>query len=379
MNALAANPVNALVQGLYGKAKEAGDYIAQRYQAIKADPVGDIKKTLQGTIDRGATRDALHAKAFGNPKNPLEITDPEAFNELMDQAQSDVTSFAPAGMLRLGGRQDLIATHGTSAGGLLNEDGKLLPELTNMSAAIEKGRVGNSWGNGVKLVLRPNAFDPATSPSIIHTQDAFTPPEWMSELSMLREEVAKPTLNQLLAARQSDRYVRQYPKGGSQVDIANSNVLGNRRFNSYAGYEKSPQGAALLGQGPAVYAPDVQKFVQAMEAHGYEGQDGLSTLMREPGRTFAGFDKYEMFKKLRRTPQDYAELKNFGQAPINSDSFSGAILVQPMPGRHQIAQQAQMYELAQELAKRGIRSRQSTGAAGTDFQLAAELQRRAAR
>jgi hypothetical protein len=379
MNALAQNPVNALVQGLYGKAQQAADYIGKRYQALKTDPLGDVQKTMQGTIDRGAMRDALHAKAFGNPKNPLEITDPEAFNELMDQAQSDVTSFAPAGMLRLGGRQDLIASHGTSARGLLNEDGKLIPELTHMSAAIQKGQLANTWGN-VSLIVRPNKLDPATSPSIIHTQDAMTPTSWGSHLFTLLDKAPTPTLNQLATARMQDRFAREYPKGGSNPDLEGQAVLANRRFNSYAGYEKSPQGAALLrAPGELHYPADVQAFVQAVESLGHPKglAAGLQEVMQAPGQTFAGFDKYDMFQKLRTNPQPYAELKSFGQTPLNSDTFAGAIIKAPMQApflRSSLAERASIYNVRKALEARGIPVQDSLNVL-QDFQAAIQMQK----
>lgn len=376
-NALATNPVNALVQGIYDKAKEAGDYVAQRYQALKTDPLGDMQKTMQGTMARNAARDALNKKAFGNPKNPLEITDPEAYNELMDQALNAVTSFAPVGMLRLGGRKDLIASHGSKAVELLDENGKLVPELTNMSAAIQKDRLDNPWGEGtggVKLIVRPNVLDPKTASSIIHTHDAFTPPSWMSEVSMLGENGAVPTANALVNARMNDRFLRQYPRGGAGAEAEGAGALGSRMFNSYKGFENSPQGATVLGvhipaQGPlAEFRTLLEKIA---DEQGGNAATALRGIMEAPGQWYKGFDKYKMYKQIMSEPRAYAELKSFGQTPLNSDTFAGAI-VQPSSGS--ITQRSAQYELMKQLEARGIPVHETTSLPVSDFQLATQLQ-----
>jgi len=284
---------------------------------------------------------------------------------------------AQKGMLRLGGREDLIASHGTSAASLVDESGRLIPEFTNLSLAIEKNRLANPWGD-TKLILRPNRLDPATSPSIIHTNDAFTPPSWMSELSMLGETNAKPTLNALVKARMQDRFLRQYPRGGAGAESEGAGALGSRMFNSFKGFEKSPQGAdAVLG----VTAPaqgELKLFKDMLERitdeQGGNTAHALRKIMELPGQYYKGFDKYKLYKQIMAEPRAYAELKSFGQTPINADTFSGAIIKKPTSSTS-LAQRQAVEALRDALADQRMPSVYSSNAPSVDFGVAAAMQK----
>jgi len=106
-NALTAftDPVNTLVEGLYGKATQFGDFVAKRYNEIKADPIGDMKRTLQNTVNEDDVRTHLFQRAFADPKHPLRVTDEEAAKHLSEVYGEAVMSFMPAG---------IVGYHGTT-------------------------------------------------------------------------------------------------------------------------------------------------------------------------------------------------------------------------------------------------------------------------
>jgi len=45
--------------------------------------------------------DELQAQAFGDPKNPLKVTDPDALNQLTEMTMSGPMAFAPVGMTKI--------------------------------------------------------------------------------------------------------------------------------------------------------------------------------------------------------------------------------------------------------------------------------------
>jgi hypothetical protein len=97
-NALAPQVTNALAAG-WESAKEAGNWVAGRAKALATDPIGDIKNTLKKTADKMAAYDVLMKRAYGDPKNPLKVTDQETADLVHNQTLDTAMSFMPAGII----------------------------------------------------------------------------------------------------------------------------------------------------------------------------------------------------------------------------------------------------------------------------------------
>jgi hypothetical protein len=57
-------------------------YVKERATALATDPIGDMKRTMQGTIDRAKQREQLQQIAYGDPQNPTRVTDQVAADQL---------------------------------------------------------------------------------------------------------------------------------------------------------------------------------------------------------------------------------------------------------------------------------------------------------
>ena len=62
---------------------------------------GLISSGLSSISDPDKKYQELYAKAFGDPKNPMKVTDKNALAELTDMTMSGAMSFAPAGIVKL--------------------------------------------------------------------------------------------------------------------------------------------------------------------------------------------------------------------------------------------------------------------------------------
>ena len=338
---------------------------------------------FEGSIMDPSTAKVRKGAEYGLPLSVVAALAPIAGGIAGAKGVAAGGKLAQKGMLRLGGRQDLIASHGSKAKNLLDDDAKLIPELTHMSSAIEKDQIAHPWGN-VKLILRPDKLDPRTSSSSIFVRDAMTPPYMSAELTALREgttqptlnqlAATQPTLNQLAAARLRDRYTRPFDSKLPENTLGFDAGLSTREFNSFRGFENSSQGAGLLGKPLAINQAEISQFMQALAAMNHPNglQGALAQVMQMPGRTFAGLDKFKLAQQVQSMPANYAELKAFGQVPLNSDTFAGAILGRPASG---VVGRAQMYDVAQALSARGIPVRESMFDPVGDFQTAVQMQK----
>jgi hypothetical protein len=90
--------LQSLLGGLGGLLQAPVDYVKERATALATDPIGDMKRTLQGTIDRGNQRRQLQQLAYGDPQNPSRVTDQPAADQLAQDYMDMVSDFMPLGM-----------------------------------------------------------------------------------------------------------------------------------------------------------------------------------------------------------------------------------------------------------------------------------------
>lgn len=314
---------------------------------------------------------------------------------------------AQSGVLRLGGREDLIASHGTQANMLLR-NGKLPNELLNTSLAVQRDALANPFAQteqGLTFIPRAGKFDPRTSPSVIHSRDAWTPTFDQSAVSMLERQAqytGKPIAPaDLVEARRLDRYNQRWTKGGEGAtsDVTDV-VLGNRRYNSFNAFEKSPDANLLDTMATedwkgASNAERLQTYLaRAAEKLAAEGEDVTASDVyarllgslpqklaeaKASGKPFmlGNIDVQKALQEAKQTPRKYAELKNFGPTPLTGDTWAG-VLYKPLDLRYnQSVEIDAQNKLLKQLQNRGIYTIQQSPKAAVNFQLATELQRQA--
>ncbi len=290
---------------------------------------------------------------------------------------------AQQGLLRLGGRNDLIASHHTSASRLLNADGELLPELNHLSLAVTRNTIpnimpGSVLDQSVILIPRAGKFDPRTSPSVLHSRDAWTQRYNESIANNLLARNPDIAINKLAQARLADRYQTRWPKGGAGAEVGGEPVVGNVRFNSFKGYENSPQsGIEALGKKTTPEAADAWTMLQAeADDMGIPAGELLQEIMQGPEQMFRGVDKFKLYQTLRNAPRPYAELKNFGRTQLTGDTFAAAML-RPESAKMSTADTMYRQALAEQLYQRGIPVVPRALSGIANFQRASQLQRTA--
>lgn len=119
-----------VMSALGGLLSQPVDYVKGRATSLLTDPIGDIQRTLQGTVERAKARDLLTQQAYGDPSNPLKVTDQAAADQLANEYLDMASTIMPAGMV-------------APKGGLLN------------GSAFDVSRVGASdiFGAGAEKVI----------------------------------------------------------------------------------------------------------------------------------------------------------------------------------------------------------------------------------
>ena len=92
---LSAQDVMAALGGLLS---QPVDYVKGRATSLLTDPIGDIQRTLQGTVERAKARDLLTQQAYGDPSNPLRVTDQAAADQLANEYLDMASTIMPMGM-----------------------------------------------------------------------------------------------------------------------------------------------------------------------------------------------------------------------------------------------------------------------------------------
>lgn len=141
----------------------------QLYDAI-TNP-GDYASMVAGRTQEAArAAQALQAQAFANPQNPLQITDPQALNQLTNMIMSGPLGFAPAGITAYHGSPYLFSqfdrarvgtgegaqAYGVGAG--YTSEGRPVAESYRASIAAQKQRAGEDMGN-VTIKGKPVNWD----------------------------------------------------------------------------------------------------------------------------------------------------------------------------------------------------------------------------
>lgn len=88
-----------VLSAIGGLLSQPVDYVKQRATSLLTDPVGDIRNTFQGTIDRANARQALTQRAYGDPNNLLRVTDQAAADQLANEYLDMASAFMPMGMV----------------------------------------------------------------------------------------------------------------------------------------------------------------------------------------------------------------------------------------------------------------------------------------
>lgn len=275
-----------------------------------------------GTSRRGLTQEEL-------PGTPFEYDVPES-KQLYRYHDGDEPIAAKA--LRRGGRPDLYLAHGASATNLFDVNGNLIRELMHPSFAITKDGPKAPWGD-VMLIPREGKFDPRTSSSSLHNMDAWTP-TWEENISAYPQlrEAAGLTLPQ---ARLEDRFQIRFPKGG--LNVVGEGALGSLRFPSFEAFENSPLGAGRLGG--KITDPETSRVIAWLRrdsrGHGVTNKEMLQLYLTDPSFGYTNAARAAM-QHLRKSPQEYAELKQWGPVQLSPDNFAGAMVKENSPRFFQI-------------------------------------------
>ena len=87
-----------VMSALGGLLSQPVDYVKGRATSLLTDPIGDMKRTMQGTIDRAKQREQLQQVAYGDPQNPTRVTDQAAADQLANEYLDMASTIMPAGM-----------------------------------------------------------------------------------------------------------------------------------------------------------------------------------------------------------------------------------------------------------------------------------------
>ena len=90
--------LQSLLGGIGGLLEAPVSYVKERATALATDPIGDMKRTMQGTIDRAKQREQLQRIAYGDPTNPLRVTDQAAADQLAQDYLDMASTIMPVGM-----------------------------------------------------------------------------------------------------------------------------------------------------------------------------------------------------------------------------------------------------------------------------------------
>jgi hypothetical protein len=90
--------LQSLLGGIGGLLEAPVSYVKERATALATDPIGDMKRTMQGTIDRAKQREQLQQVAYGDPQNPTRVTDQAAADQLANEYLDMASTFMPAGI-----------------------------------------------------------------------------------------------------------------------------------------------------------------------------------------------------------------------------------------------------------------------------------------
>lgn len=293
------------------------------------------------------------------------------------------------GIIRKGGREDLVAIHQTSPQRLWpwTQNDKLPRELYAPSVAINRDKISQNFGNDsgtVTLVARPDVLDPKNVGGKLWVRDAYTPrmeqfsgkpaenavkdardiahdtrldlqgdsPEYASYPSP--EAAMTDTLRYHARNRNWDRFNSggfndmRTMEGVAPDQHHTAQILRSQEFPSYAGFERSPHGAdRLVGYNPADQNEE-KAWIAWHELSNIIGPDAMQDLYRRQGgharNILQGIHEmnaggllppeatralYNYERIVSSPPSQYAEHKITAPVGLHGGNWAGAIITPP--------------------------------------------------
>lgn len=312
-------------------------------------PYGDINSALAYVDARKKVAGKEIGELMSNPLETIKRLGGNVADDVVQQGPEQMAmNFSPMGMagaLRVGGNPALMAAHGTSMSKLQG-----LKELQSPSFAITKDAVHNDFSagrhDGVLLIPKVGALDPATSASTIFNRDAYTPRRWQSA----EQDPNYPGTR--AQARLDDRLKQRELRGG-EVGIEglsenvgpsqNAAILESPTFKSFKDYENSPQGArTLITHENDVDIPLYDVMFNRLQNKLDVGDWGEIKRMAggkgEDARTARA-----MIQLARNAPSHYGELKALGNVQVSPQNFAGAIAQPGNAGDYTVQQLLKLF------------------------------------
>jgi hypothetical protein len=126
-------------------------YVKERATALATDPIGDMKRTMQGTIDRAKQREQLQQIAYGDPQNPTRVTDQVAADQLAQDYLDMASTMMPVGMISPQAKALQLAQ---KRGALPVEEGGLGLPLNNTPEMRAEAMGARDWYHGTDRLDR---------------------------------------------------------------------------------------------------------------------------------------------------------------------------------------------------------------------------------
>lgn len=90
---------------------------------------GSIQGGLLNILDKDKEYQAMMQRAFGNPNNPVQVTDPESLAQLTDMTMAGPMAFAPAGVIKMAGGNWINNSVENALSNLKSEVGPTLEQI----------------------------------------------------------------------------------------------------------------------------------------------------------------------------------------------------------------------------------------------------------
>lgn len=267
------------------------------------------------------------------------------------------------GALRAGGRPDLLATHGTTIDNLFAANDRAATHLYSPSLAVTPGsQLDNSFADGITLIPRTGAFDPATSNSSLFNRDVWTPRYYHYDGSA-RDDAAARLADKLTMPHDGGRLGGYDPADDTDLLEQIGRTAGiyeSPRFPSFKAFEQSPYGARVLTNNFNAPENASTAFEQILNRHlktsGHEGlvgeawTDARQVLVKQAQE--GDKEAQKILQLSRKLSSNYGELKVHGDVPLVSDYWAGA-LMWDRPKPEKITQES-LREIKEVFRKGGI-------------------------
>ncbi|WP_445779377.1 hypothetical protein [Shewanella sp.] len=143
--------LQSLLGGIGGLLEAPVSYVKERATALATDPIGDMKRTMQGTIDRAKQREQLQQIAYGDPQNPTRVTNQVAADQLAQDYLDMASTMMPVGMISPQAKALQLAQ---KRGALPVEEGGLGLPLNNTPEMRAKAMGARDWYHGTDRLDR---------------------------------------------------------------------------------------------------------------------------------------------------------------------------------------------------------------------------------